>query len=177
MQQRTVLRLTGVAALAGAAIDVLGPAIYPRLAEPWPHLIYVTIDLLLLFGMLGVWSATRRTTGVLGLIGFVVAVFGVMLVRTSAAKIFGEASYMIAASIWSIGMVVWGVDLFRAKDMFRKSAGLWILALLLGLAGAVVKIEALASMLPKLAFAGGFVAAGFDLFKAARGEHAHEPQG
>jgi hypothetical protein len=172
MDQRAVLRLAGVAAIAGAAIDVLGPAIYPRLAEPWPHLIYVTIDLLLLLAMLGVWSASRKAASVLGLAGFVVAVFGVMLVRTSSARIFGEASYTIAASIWSIGMAVWSADLFRAKDLFRKAGGLWILALVLGLAGSVVKIEALTSLLPKLAFAGGFVAAGFDLFKVSRGEHA-----
>jgi hypothetical protein len=172
MEHRTVLRLTGVAAITGAAIDVLGPAIYPRLAEPWPHLIYVTIDLLLLFGMLGVWSATRRTVSVLGLAGFVVAVFGIMLVRTSSAKIFGESSYVIAASIWSIGMVIWSLDLARAKDLFRKSAGLWILALAVGLVGLAVKDQGLIAHLPKLAFAGGFIAAGFDLFKAARGEHA-----
>jgi hypothetical protein len=171
MDQRTVLRLTGAAALTGAAIDVLGPAIYPRLAEPWPHLIYVTIDVLLLFGMLGVWSAARRAASVLGLVGFVVAVFGVMLVRTASAEIFGKASYMIAASIWSIGMVVWSVDLARAKDLFRKSAGLWILALAVGLVGLAVKDQGLIAHLPKLAFAGGFIAAGFDLFKAARDRH------
>jgi hypothetical protein len=172
MEQRTVLRLTGIAALTGAAIDVLGPALYPHLAEPWPHLIYITIDLLLLFAMLGVWSATRRTASVLALVGFVVAVFGVMLVRTASAKIFGEQSYMIAASLWSIGMVIWSLDLARAKDLFRKSAGLWILALAIGLVGLAVKDQGLIAHLPKLAFAGGFVAAGFDLFKAARGEHA-----
>lgn len=177
MDQRTVLRLTGVAAIAGAAIDVVGPAIYPRVAEPWPHLIYVTIDLLLLFGMLGVWSATRRTASLLGLAGFVVAVFGVMLVRTSSAEIFGKASYMIAASVWSIGMVVWAIDLIRPKDLFRKASGLWILALAIGLVAAAVKDQGLISHLAKLAFAGGFVAAGFDLFKASRGEHAHESQG
>ena len=59
MDRRVVLRLAGRAAVAGAMIDVLGPAIYPRLAEPWPHLIYVAIDLLLLLAMLGVWSARR----------------------------------------------------------------------------------------------------------------------
>jgi hypothetical protein len=55
-----------------------------------------------------------------GLVGFVLGLLGVMLVRTSSAKIFGEASYMIASSLWSIGMVVWGLDLLRAK-VFRKS--------------------------------------------------------
>ena len=151
MDRRVVLRLAGRAAVAGAMIDVLGPAIYPRLAEPWPHLIYVAIDLLLLLAMLGVWSASQKAAGPLGLAGFVIAVLGVMLVRTSSAKIFGEGSYMIAAAVWSIGMAIWS------------------LALALGLATMAIKVEGLASHLPKLAFSGGFVAAGLDLFKAARG--------
>ncbi|WP_168072378.1 hypothetical protein [Caulobacter sp. SSI4214] len=169
MDRRVVLRLAGRAAVAGAVIDVLGPAIYPRLAEPWPHLIYVAIDLLLLLAMLGVWSASQKATSPLGLAGFVIAVLGVMLVRTSSAKIFGEGSYMIATAVWSIGMAIWSADLFRAKALFRKAGGLWILALALGLATMAIKVEGLASHLPKLAFSGGFVAAGLDLFKAARG--------
>jgi hypothetical protein len=172
MDQRVVLRLAGVAAVGGAAIDVLGPAVYPRLADPWPHLIYVVIDLLLLLAMLGVWSASRKAASGLGLAGFVIAVVGVMLVRTSSARIFGEASYMIAASVWSIGMVIWSADLFRARQLFRNAGGLWILALLLGLAGVVLKVEALSAHLPKLAFSGGFAAAGLDLFRAAREDSA-----
>lgn len=171
MESRSILRLTGVATIAGAAIDILGPLIYPRMVEPWPHLLYVTIDLLLLFGMLGVRSVTGRSTGALGLAGFVLAVSGVLLVRTSSAKIFGEASYMIAASLWSIGMVVWSLDLLRAKGPFRTAAGLWIAALAIGLVGLAVKDHGVVSHLAKLAFAGGFIAAGVDLLKA-RGEPA-----
>lgn len=165
MQQRSVLRLAGAATIIGAAIDIVAPfLIYPRLIEPQPHLVYVAIDLLLLIGMLGVWSASARATGVLGLIGFVVALLGVMLVRTSSAEIFGGASYMIASSVWSIGMVVWAVDLLRAKA-FRITAGLWIAALVIGLVGVALKDHGPIAHVAKMSFVVGFIIAGLDLIR------------
>ena len=171
MHDRTVLRLAGVVTIVGAAIDVVAPfLIYPHLVEPQPHLVYVAIDLLLMIGMLGVWSASKRTASVLGLVGFVLGLLGVMLVRTSSAKIFGEASYMIASSIWSIGMVVWAIDLLRAKT-FRISAGLWIAALVIGLVGVALKDHGPVAHVAKMSFILGFIVAGVQLIKT-RGEPA-----
>ena len=166
MQSRTILRLAGVAAIAGAAVDILAPfLIYPRLADPWPHLVYAIIDFLLLLGMLGVWSASRKAASVLGLVGFVVAVFAVMLVRTSSAKIFGEATYMIGSSVWSIGTVVWSLDLLRAKGPFRIAAGLWIAALVIGLAGLALKDHGPIAHVAKISFIAAFVCAGVGLIR------------
>lgn len=165
MENRSTLRLAGVATLAGAAIDVVAPfAIYPGLSQPWPHLVYVIIDLLLVIGMLGLRAATVRSTGVLALTGFVLALLGVMLVRTSEARIFGEASYMIASSAWSIGMVLWSVDLLKAKT-FRLAAALWIAALIVGLAGLVIKDGGMIAHLAKWAFMGGFAVVGLELLR------------
>ncbi|USQ96476.1 hypothetical protein [Caulobacter sp. RL271] len=165
MQRRAMLRLAGVAAIVGAAIDIVAPfLIYPRLTDPWPHLVYVAIDLLLLFGMLGVWSASGRKANVLGLGGFVLALLGVMLVRTSSAEIFGAASYVIASSVWSIGMVVWGIDLLRAK-LFRIPAILWIAALVIGLVGIVLKDHGPVAHVAKMSFIVGFILAGLDLIR------------
>lgn len=171
MDDRSVLRLAGIATIVGAVIDIVAPfVIYPHLVEPQPHLVYVAIDLLLMFGMLGVWSASRRTASVLGLAGFVLGLLGVMLVRTSSAKMFGEASYMIASSVWSIGMVVWALDLLRTKA-FRIPAGLWIAALVIGLVGVALKDHGPVAHVAKMSFILGFVVAGVDLIKA-RGEPA-----
>lgn len=165
MRHRIVLRLAGVATLVGAVVDIVAPfLIYPRLVEPQPHLVYVAIDLLLMIGMLGVWSASQARASVLGLIGFVLGLLAVMLVRTSSAKIFGEASYMIASSLWSIGMVVWAIDLLRAKA-FRVSAGLWIAALVIGLVGVALKDHGPVAHVAKISFIAGFVCAGIHLIR------------
>lgn len=171
MKQASVLRLAGAATLVGAAVDIVAPfLIYPHLVGTQPHLVYVAIDLLLMIGMLGVWSASQARASILGLIGFVLGLLGVMLVRTSSAKIFGEASYMIASSIWSIGVVVWGLDLLRAKT-FRVSAGLWIAALVVGLVGLALKDHGPVAHVAKVSFIAGFVCAGLGLIRT-RGDPA-----
>ena len=167
MRQETVWRLAGLAAVVGGLIDLIGPLVYPHLSEPARQSTYVLIDLLLLFGMLGVQSVTGRTTGWLGLAGFVIAVTGVALVRTSAATIFGAASYVIASSIWSIGMVVTGVALLSKKGPFRLASALWIAAFVIGLAGLVLKDQGLAHRLAAWCFALGFVAAGVILARTS----------
>ena len=99
MRQETVWRLAGVAAVLGGLIDLVGPLLYPHMAQPARLLTYVLIDVLLLFGMLGVQSVAGRAMGWLGLLGFVIAVTGVLLVRTSAAGIWGAASYTVASAV------------------------------------------------------------------------------
>lgn len=171
MERASTLRLAGAAVLLGVAIDVVAPfLIYPRLVEPQPHLVYVLIDLLLLIGMLGARALSARATGLLGLAGFVLAVLGVLLVRTSSAEVFGAASYVIASAVWSIGMAVWAADLLRVR-VLRLAAGLWIAALLVGLAGLALKDHGPVAHMAKMTFLLGFVAVGVQLFKT-RGEPA-----
>ena len=160
MRQETVWRLAGIAAVTGGLIDLVGPLVYPHQSDPVRLSTYVLIDVLLLFGMLGVQSRAGRATGWLGLAGFVVAVTGVLLVRTSAAGIFGAASYMIASSIWSIGMVMTGLALLLKRGPFGLASALWIAAFVIGLAGLVLKDQGLAHRLAAWCFALGFVAAG-----------------
>jgi hypothetical protein len=165
MRRQTLWRLAGVAAIAGGLIDLVGPLLYPHMIEPVRLSAYVLIDVLLLFGMLGVQSKAGQAMGWPGLLGFVIAVTGVLLVRSSAAGIFGVASYTIAAAIWSIGMVVTGAALLSKRAPFRMAAALWIAAFVIGLAGLALKDQGLAHRLAAWCFALGFVAAGLILAK------------
>ncbi len=167
MRQETVWRLAGVAAVAGGLIDLVGPLFYPHLARPLRLSTYVLIDVLLLFGMLGVQSVAGRVMGWPGLVGFVIAVGGVLLVRTSAAGIWGAASYTVASAIWSIGMVVIGATLLVRRGPFRMAAALWIAAFVIGLAGLALKDQGLAHRLAAWCFALGFIAAGVVLARTA----------
>ena len=167
MRQQTIWRLAGVAAVLGGLIDLFGPLAYPHLTDPVRLSTYMLIDLLLLFGMLGVQSVAGRLMGWSGLVGFVIAVSGVLLVRTSAAGIWGAASYTVASAVWSIGMVVVGAVLLARKGPFRAASALWIAAFVIGLAGLALKDQGLAHRVAGWCFALGFVAAGVILAKTA----------
>lgn len=168
MRQSAVWTLAGLASILGGAIDIAGPAFYPHLAEPARNGVYVLIDVLLLFGLLGLQSATWRRTGWPGLLGFVVAVAAVLLVRTSSAQIFGPASYMIAAAAWSLAMVVIGVALLATGRSFQMAALLWIAALVVGLGGLVLKTGDLTHRIAAWCFALAFVATGVRLVREAK---------
>ena len=167
MRQETVWRLAGVAATLGGLIDMVGPLFYPHLAQPLRLSTYVAIDVLLLFGMLGVQSVAGQAMGWPGLIGFVIAVSGVLLVRTSAAGIWGAASYTVASAIWSIGMVLMGAALLSKGGPFRVASALWIAAFVIGLAGLALKDQGLVHRLAGWCFALGFVVAGASLARTA----------
>lgn len=168
MRLTTVWILAGLASIVGGAIDILGPAVYPHLSEPARNGVYVLIDLLLLFGLLGLQSATWRRTGWLGLVGFVVAVAAVLLVRTNSAHIFGAASSTISAAAWSIGMVVMGAALLISRGSFQMASLLWIAALVVGLGGLLLKAGDLPHRVATWCFALGFVATGVTLVREAR---------
>lgn len=168
MRRETLWILAGVAAIVGGLVDLTGPLLYPHLAEPARQAVYVLIDVLLLFGLIGLQSATGHRTGPLGLASFVVAVGAVLLVRSSATNVLGPQTYMIAASIWSIAMVVMAAALLLTRLPYRAAAGLWIAALVIGLAGLALKDQGLAHRLAAACFALASVALGVQLVRQGR---------
>jgi hypothetical protein len=168
MRRETLWTLAGLAAVVGGLIDLAGPWLYPHLSEPARQAVYVLIDVLLLFGLLGLQSASGRAMGVLGLVGFAIAVSAVLLVRSSATNVLGGSTYALASSVWVIGMVVVAIAILRARLPYKTSAGLWIATLVVGLAGIALKDQGLAHRLAAACFALASVALGAQLIRQGR---------
>ncbi len=161
MRQETVWRLAGVAAVLGGLIDLVGPLFYPHMAEPTRQATYVLIDVLLLLGMLGVQSATGRSTGWWGVVGLAVGVSAVLVVRSSMA--LGPGAYPIASALWVMGMVVMSLGILRAKGPLGGAASLWLLTFIIGVVGIGLEGQVPTHRLAAAAFALGFIAAGVRL--------------
>jgi len=168
MSRQTLWVLAGIAAVVGGLIDLVGPLLYPHLVEPARQGVYVLIDVLLLFGLLGLQSAAGDRTGRLGLIGFIVAVSAILLVRSSETRLLGPSTYALASSVWVIGMTVIAIALLRVRLPFRLPAALWITTLAVGLAGLALKDQGLMHRLAAASFALASIALGVQLIRQGR---------
>ncbi|AZS22807.1 MULTISPECIES: hypothetical protein [unclassified Caulobacter] len=166
MDRNAVLRLAGLAAIVGGLIDLFGPLVYPHMAQQPKLITYVLIDVLLLLGLFGLLSATWRSTGWLGLAGFVVAVTGVLLVRSSATNVLGPSTDAIAAAVWAIGMAIIGVAQLRPRTPFRLAGCLWMLTVIIPLVAMLFQDHrASRSATAHALFALGFMVAGAQLVR------------
>lgn len=168
MKPQTLWLLAGVAAIVGGLIDLVGPLLYPHLTEPGRQAVYVLIDVLLLFGLLGLQSAAGDRMGRLGLSGFVVAVTAILLVRSSETRLLGPSTYALVSSVWVIGMAVISAAILRARLPYQIPAGLWIATLVVGLAGLALKDQGLAHRVAAACFALASIALGVQLIRQGR---------
>ena len=99
--------------------------------------LYLLAGLLLLFGLIGLYAGQAEETGVLGLVGFVVAFSGTALVVGSSwTNLFAVPSvamgapelldaeqaagpvtlgYILSGGLFTVGLLVFGVSTFRAR--------------------------------------------------------------
>jgi hypothetical protein len=169
MRRETLLTLAGAATVLGGLIDLLGPLAYPHMAQQPKLMIYVLIDVLLLFGLIGLQSAAGRAAGWLGLVGFVLAVSGVLLVRSSAANVLGPSTYPIGSGVWAIGMAIMGLAQLRPRTRFRVAGYLWMLAVGLPLVAMIFRDHRPSTLATAhILFALGFIAVGVQLIRQPR---------
>jgi hypothetical protein len=165
-----MLRLSGVAAIGGGLMRLATPFTGMLIEDRLLHLLWVINDFLLLAGTIGLFMAVRRRVGVPGLLSLAVAVFGLLLVRSSAERIFGPGSYEVGASVWGLGQgLLAALALHGRATSFRTACLLWLGALALGLAGVAIPglpdLWLEASQWAGLVFALAFVFAGAELLR------------
>ena len=163
MSDQNLLRLSGVAALLGGLLRVSSPFFGMLLPDEALHLLWAGTDLLLLLGTFGLWASTRRATGVWGVVALVVMLIGLLLVRTSAERIFGPQSYGVGAGIWGLGQAILGAALLITRSGFRVSSILWLVSLVLGLAGERIDLWLDGFGWAGIVFAAGWICAGLTL--------------
>jgi len=156
MTEDTLLRLAAVAAILGGGLRVLD-AFLNSTDVHVQQIAYFITDLMLIFGICGIYLSRSNRLGIAGFLGFVSSITGLLLVRS-----FGQGAYLIGASVTLLGMVVISVSML-AKAAFSKSAPiLWIASLIIGLIGLTFRIN-WGFTLAGLIFGLGFIAAGINL--------------
>ncbi|MEZ5960996.1 MAG: hypothetical protein R3C30_11310 [Hyphomonadaceae bacterium] len=104
MKAQQLLALSGGAAMAGGLLRIF--AAFPLLSDPvsleW---LYTTIDVLLLFGLIGIYLARAERLGFLGLASFAVGVAALSFIGGPDADPFGFSTYEQGAAALAIAMV------------------------------------------------------------------------
>lgn len=158
MTPRTLLRLAGAAAVIGGALRIAATL------APWlpdPVLIqgaYLTVDVFLLLGLVGLYAEGAGRLGWIGLVGFVTALIGICVVRSQAS--FVPDGYVAGAALTGIGTAILGGRMLAERGRPKLGPALWIAALAIGGIGPMLVGAAGAGAVAGVVFGLAFILAG-----------------
>lgn len=166
MNPKQLFALAGAAAIAGGAARIFSA--FPLVSDPvtlqW---LYAAIDVLLLFGVMGVYLVRADKLAALGLASFAIAVAALSFIGGPDADVFGFSTYEQGAVTLAIAMVGLSIAWVRAGERPLSAPICWFGSVLA--AGVLARLPAPA---PDYAFAAagvlfgaGFVTAGLDLVR------------
>ncbi len=114
MSKAILVRLGGIAAvLAGVLRGIASfiPATTPDVAL---QLLYILTDIFSLLGIFALFGAQYKEAGKLGFLGFLIAVVGILVIRSSKA-ITGVDLYPAGSLTFSLGLIILGIRLWLAS--------------------------------------------------------------
>lgn len=155
MASSDLMRWAGLAALASAVLSIVGdllrlfvdvesPQTVTTASYALVFLLYLLSGALLLLGLVGLYTSQSEQTGILGLIGFLAAFFGTVLLagalwfelfitpalaaeapRLAQAEL-GLAGFILVFLFGAVGWVLFGIATLRAQVYPRWAAVLLI---------------------------------------------------
>jgi hypothetical protein len=168
MHAAALFRLSGMAAVAGGALRVLSAAAVMRdpVALEW---LYTIIDVLLLFGLMGIYLSRAARLGLLGFASFGVGVAALSFIGGPDADPFGFSTYEQGAATLLIAMIGLSIAWLRAGERPRAAPLCWFASAVA--AGVLMMLPAplpdYGFMAAGALFGLGFILAGLDLVRAA----------
>lgn len=164
MQPDALYKLSGLAAFLGGALRIFSvlPLMNDPVALQW---LYTAIDVLLVFGLVGIYLSRADTLGFLGLASFAVAMAGFSFIGGPDADPFGFSTYEQGAAVIGIAMAGFALAWVRAKQQPWSPALCWFASVI-----AIGVFNLLPAQMPSygfmaagILFGAGFVLAGTSL--------------
>jgi hypothetical protein len=167
MSNTSLIRLGAFAAIFAGVLRAIASFIPVTASDFMLQLLYLLIDLLIVFGIMVLYGTNYKEIGKSGFFGFLIAIIGIEIVRSSKT-ISGLNLYPAGALIFSIGLNLFGIALWKANRIQAWVVACWIASILAGLL--VYFFPELNSLFPiaGVMFAIGFIGAGIDLWRTER---------
>ena len=127
------VRLTGIVSILAGICIFTGGSIHYFLHNPFGHWVMYFGDLLLVFALTGLYAIQSRQSGILGLLGYVLAITGTMIISVS--------SFLILADVYGLEAAhdTWMFMYFDASlylpGLYAKLLGIVLLGLSIAYAG------------------------------------------
>ena len=159
MSDTALLRVLGAFAVAAGMLRI-GSAFIPWAPDVlWLELFYLAIDLMLLFGLMGVYFAYRARIGILGFVSFLIAEAGIASIVGPDTVAFGIDTYYAGVLVITAGLTLFAIQLLLTRAGPPWAALCWI-------GSAVVGIGATAGGSPSLGFVAGGILFGLGFVSA-----------
>ena len=171
MLRKSLIRLSGLAAIVAGILRVIAsfvPGTTPRVM-----LLYLVIDVFLLFGSIGLYWFQLDKIGLAGTLGFALQVVGILTLIGRDVAIFGASLYPIGALMFAAGLDLLAVASWKAKKFPRWILLLWILSTIAGPIGYFAGGLSVLFVLSGVLFGFGFAGAGIMvLFSGSTLDHS-----
>jgi hypothetical protein len=162
----TLIRWGGGAAVIGGVLRALASfAPMISIADTALQLLWLIVDVFLLFGVLAFYALHHERIGRSGAIGFLIAVVALALIR-SARAIAAIDVYPIGAFAFVVGVLLMCVRARQAKRLQGWIPATLIVSIFLGIAGTVLPAAWL-FILSGVLFGAGFVGLGLSVRTSA----------
>jgi len=166
MNPQQLLRLAGAAAIAGGALRIFSALalLSDPIALEW---LYTAIDVLLLFGLIGIYLVRADKLGFLGLASFAVGAAALSFIGGPDADPFGFSTYREGAMTLVIAMLGLSLAWIRVRERPLAAPILWFIsALAAGLIGMTAPpLQDYAFQIAGAVFGAAFMVAGWDLVR------------
>jgi hypothetical protein len=163
MNKATLLRFSAIAAILGGALRI-SDAFLAHSGIQLQQFAYFATDVMLIFGLCGVYFSRSNRLGFAGLFGFFLAITRILMVRSSALSVFGLSAYLVGAAVTLLGVDLISVIMLMRGAFPKIVPVLWIASLLFGVIGLFGAASYWAVPLAGVTLGVGFVVAGAILF-------------
>ncbi len=156
MNTSTFIRWSGLAAILSGILSLLlgGDSI--------PDWLYLASTILTIVALIGIYLYLRAGAGVWGLLGFIVALLGNVL-------LFFIDDFTIGGGVYALRLILLAVGALQANRFAAWVPWMWIIAPVIGVPGLFLSSLAdVLLLLGSIAFAAGFIGAGWHLWQKVK---------
>lgn len=167
MSRGALIRAGGTAAIVGGILRTAASFVPSLGSDTERQLLYLGVDMFLLLGLLGFYELRYQDVGRTGALGFLLALLGLVVVRSSHV-ISGRDLYPVGATAVAGGLIVLCGRAWSVKTLRVWVPTVFVVSTLVGLVGTVAGNSARLLVVSGVLFGAAFAGLGLEMRSAAR---------